>query len=781
MIDPKERFSLLQDIKKNYRRLDAQQVQIATQNDPSLLEQLQAALTPTERARLFPDYYKDQVPVDTGLSKQSGGGGGVVDAARTAVDRIFQPGKYVYDQAQRYVPSAPSTSPSTSPSPSTPAQTGGQTAVTTQPGRPGPRTASEEANDNQKAIVDLANEIGIDPVDLATIISLETGGKFSTTIKGGKGGNYQGLIQFGPNERRKYGYDPNQSFAEQVKGPVRNYLLDRGLKKWVENNPDATLDEIRTATYSTINAGRPEKKYWGRSDGHRGSVADKVQYAFQEGKKGQTHRGNALAFMEGGLKKDEEPQIATASLGGDSSPSAVPTESSPVADGTALVKPVGESISGTYESLRKEFPDTITADSPIWNRIDPELAKYKKQILDADTGAVHRDVLLSADASSKVLRQQGLLPRVASGGDNHSANHGRGRKYNTSIDLAAKTPDGKNIRIGDGGLPPQVKLDMARAAQLAGGTNFRLGFPDQNVHYSMHIQRDPERKTAAWAYTNNKATTSSVRGFSTTDDPTARAAYEQFNEINKMGSDQRMAALDQMLGGDQVQVASTPQPVEMKSYTVNPEYAGQVGSIRKQAEEMGVKFNDDGTISMSEETKTKVAQQYGNVISLDNIITPVQQAQPEVNEHAPHRADDIPASHPLSPNRRRTKPVESTQTEPVRRQEPSIKPEPQQQAQKVSEAQPLAAPAVTQQPGQQVATAPKNVLKTEQVKMAQAQNPGVQSDARPPDKTLNSQMPQQIASRTSAPKSYVDAVKRSSGHGPERGYWNPIGGPALVG
>ena len=36
------------------------------------------------------------------------------------------------------------------------------------------------------------------------------------------------------------------------------------------------------------------------------------------------------------------------------------------------------------------------------------------------------------------------------------------------------------------------------------------------------------------------------------------------------------------------------------------------------------------------------------------------------------------------------------------------------------------------------------------------------------------------ATRAAMPKSYVDAVQRASGHGPERGYWNPIGTSQLV-
>jgi hypothetical protein len=97
-----------------------------------------------------------------------------------------------------------------------------------------------------EAIVNSARTLGIKPEDLATVISYETGGKFSPSIMGGKGGNYLGLIQFGPSERKQYGASPDQSFTEQM-GAVTRYLQDRGLK------PGMGIHDL----YSTINAGRP--------------------------------------------------------------------------------------------------------------------------------------------------------------------------------------------------------------------------------------------------------------------------------------------------------------------------------------------------------------------------------------------------------------------------------------------------------------------------------------------------------------------------------------------
>jgi hypothetical protein len=82
----------------------------------------------------------------------------------------------------------------------------------------------------QQAIKQAAGQLGISPVHLAAVMSLETGGTFNPGIVGGQGGNYRGLIQFGPNERKTYGYRDGMRFEDQVLGPVVRYLKARGVK-----------------------------------------------------------------------------------------------------------------------------------------------------------------------------------------------------------------------------------------------------------------------------------------------------------------------------------------------------------------------------------------------------------------------------------------------------------------------------------------------------------------------------------------------------------------------
>lgn len=100
--------------------------------------------------------------------------------------------------------------------------------------------------EQKRAIQDTATKLGVDPTDLAAVISYETAGTFSPSIRGGKNNKYLGLIQFGPQERRQYGVGPDQTFDEQM-GSVGSFLQDRGVK------PGMGLLDL----YSTVNAGSP--------------------------------------------------------------------------------------------------------------------------------------------------------------------------------------------------------------------------------------------------------------------------------------------------------------------------------------------------------------------------------------------------------------------------------------------------------------------------------------------------------------------------------------------
>lgn len=139
-------------------------------------------------------------------------------------------------------------------------------------------------------IEETAKSLGIDPVDLATAISYETGGTFDPTKAGPttKYGRHRGLIQFGEPQAKQYGVDWNNPVGSQLgpDGAVAKYLRDTGVK------PGMGMLDI----YSAINAGGVGR--YGASDaaagGAPGTVADKVNSQMAG------HRAKALAMFGGG-------------------------------------------------------------------------------------------------------------------------------------------------------------------------------------------------------------------------------------------------------------------------------------------------------------------------------------------------------------------------------------------------------------------------------------------------------------------------------------------------
>ena len=131
-----------------------------------------------------------------------------------------------------------------------------------------------------------AERLGINPEHWAAAISYETGGTFSTSKWGGKGGAYLGLIQFGPWEQQHYGVTPGDSFEKQL-AAAEQFMKDRGLK------PGMGMLDI----YSTINAGRPGLYH--RSDRPGMTVASHVAEIL-----GGDHMAKAKALLSGAINPD---------------------------------------------------------------------------------------------------------------------------------------------------------------------------------------------------------------------------------------------------------------------------------------------------------------------------------------------------------------------------------------------------------------------------------------------------------------------------------------------
>jgi hypothetical protein len=97
-----------------------------------------------------------------------------------------------------------------------------------------------------KAIVGLASRMGVDPGSLAGLFELESGG--DPNIWGGAGGQYRGLIQFGPGARKEVGLPSGAMTVEQQIPFVERYFQQRG---FTPGKHDVT------AMYRTVLVGNP--------------------------------------------------------------------------------------------------------------------------------------------------------------------------------------------------------------------------------------------------------------------------------------------------------------------------------------------------------------------------------------------------------------------------------------------------------------------------------------------------------------------------------------------
>jgi hypothetical protein len=143
--------------------------------------------------------------------------------------------------------------------------------------------------DLRQGILETAQSLGMDPVDLATIISYETAGTFDPTKRGPttQWGQHRGLIQFGEPQAQQYGVNWQDPAGSQLgpDGAIVRYFRQNGWRPGM-----GMLD-----AYSIVNAGGPG--LYNRSDanngGAPGTVRDKVEQQMA------AHRAKAAALLGG--------------------------------------------------------------------------------------------------------------------------------------------------------------------------------------------------------------------------------------------------------------------------------------------------------------------------------------------------------------------------------------------------------------------------------------------------------------------------------------------------
>lgn len=281
-------------------------------------------LTPTQMAKLFPKYFEQSAPDVSGFRSTGPSGetfderaqrvSGGVPTATESPTGTSQPTVASQNQQQQQQQQQAQTLESIL-APYGAQQTPGKKYKT-----------NEKAGELQKHIVRVANNLGLNPKDLATLISYETAGSMNPYKKGPRTqwGQHRGLIQWGEVQAKKYGLDlnpnsPNRSSIEQQMNAVEQYFKDEGFVDWMNKNPNAPLVAVRRAMYATVNAGNPERVNASdaQNGGAPGTVIDKVNDMFRT--KGTTHYNKAEQFLKDAFEEVETPtaeefQAATAQL-----------------------------------------------------------------------------------------------------------------------------------------------------------------------------------------------------------------------------------------------------------------------------------------------------------------------------------------------------------------------------------------------------------------------------------------------------------------------------------
>ena len=145
------------------------------------------------------------------------------------------------------------------------------------------------------ALVDVANHLGLEPVEFVALMSWESGGTLNPNALGGDDDVFKGLIQFSPGNAQKYGVTGQISIAQYAPAVMR-YMLDRKFRPGEH--------DIRHA-YAAVLVGTSDENYrhpktgklsWDLRDSN-GTTVRNASPKFQQG----AHYERAKAFLEASL------------------------------------------------------------------------------------------------------------------------------------------------------------------------------------------------------------------------------------------------------------------------------------------------------------------------------------------------------------------------------------------------------------------------------------------------------------------------------------------------
>ena len=182
------------------------------------------------------------------------------------------------------------------------------------------------------AILSGANKLQVDPGAFAGLMELESG--INPNIWGGAGGQYRGLIQFGPGARQEVGLPSGDMTIEQQMPYVLKYFEQRGFKPG---------EHDETALYRTVLVGNP---YQSGTD----SFGTNSDTAAQRMMAGGDLYNRGKAKLEAGLGQNLGDTSMTIRQV-NSPPPAVEEPEQNVVDRFAGTGPIGTAVKGVLQSL----------------------------------------------------------------------------------------------------------------------------------------------------------------------------------------------------------------------------------------------------------------------------------------------------------------------------------------------------------------------------------------------------------------------------------------------
>ena len=146
----------------------------------------------------------------------------------------------------------------------------------------------------RQAIRSIAQQLGVNPVDVATIINFETSGALASgdfrrglDIWGGDGGKYLGWIQFSPENQAKYGVRPGMT-PQQMAQAVVSYFKNSGIRR---GDGILELYQAVQAPAYVAQARQQRRNIGADSNGQVSAHLQNMQ---------RNHRGLAEAWLAGG-------------------------------------------------------------------------------------------------------------------------------------------------------------------------------------------------------------------------------------------------------------------------------------------------------------------------------------------------------------------------------------------------------------------------------------------------------------------------------------------------